>query len=112
MPVIKNLKDLENYILVLEAQKEIESKALMVELKNSKSNFNPVNLIGEAISKLAKNKLSNFHSNTLDGSLISKVLNRDVSLIKHYEEHFDMPMDDVELYKKIDKDDILTDDII
>ena len=67
MPVIKNLKDLENYILVLEAQKEIESKALMVELKNSKSNFNQVNLIGEAISKLAKNP--NIQNDVINGVL-------------------------------------------
>lgn len=67
MQEIKNISDLENVILKLEEQKIIESQLLMRELKQSKTMLNPVNLIGDTLSKLAKNP--NIQNDMINGVL-------------------------------------------
>ena len=71
------------------------------------------------ISNIAKNRIKFFHLHNVDdklsaveGSLVNSIFTKDIRLVKHLEKKFGMSMDGLELYKKIDDNEYLTDKVL
>jgi len=98
------------------ASHDIHKQYVLYEFKIPEEFSKDVNLLINGkyskISEYSKKKICSFHGNTIDGMLINKVLYRSKELIKFYEDEFDCSMKDVELYKKISDEDVLTKDYL
>lgn len=95
---------------------DIHKGYVLYEFKIPEEFINDVNILISGkyskISEYSKKKICSFHGNSIDGMLINKVLYRNPELIKFYEDEFDCSMKDIELYKKISDEDVLTKDYL
>lgn len=64
------------------------------------------------LSSKCINKIIRFHGSSIEATILNKVLTRHPDLVKDYEERLGLKMDGMELWSKINEDDVLSKDIL